>query len=267
MGPRIAGILNVTPDSFSDGGLYDEPGAAIRRAEQLLRDGADIIDVGGESTRPGARPVGEAEELRRVLPVVEALAGRCEVSVDTTKESVARACIKAGASILNDVSAELYTVAADLGAGWIATHKRGTPATMQDDPGYDDVLREVTGYLVDRAEKAKTAGVTRLWIDPGLGFGKRPRHDYALLRGVGELVATGFPVCVGASRKSFIGHATGQTRPERRVPGSVVAAAWSAAAGADLIRVHDVRATLDGLRVASAITGDTWHEHPAHRQP
>ncbi len=201
----MMGILNVTPDSFSDGGCWFESRQAIIRGHEMIAEGADIVDVGGESTRPGAEPVPVEEELRRVLPVIEALAPHVRVSVDTTKEAVAEAAVAAGATLINDVSASLWPVAGRLGVGWVAMHRKGTPASMQDDPRYDDVVGEVRGLLVDRAQRATAAGVSEVWIDPGIGFGKTVDHNLALLAGLDALVATGYPVLVGTSRKRFLG--------------------------------------------------------------
>ncbi|MDA8366031.1 MAG: dihydropteroate synthase, partial [Actinomycetota bacterium] len=170
--PLVMGILNVTPDSFSDGGEWFETDRAIARGHDMIDQGADIVDVGGESSRPGARPVDTDEELRRIVPVVQALAGAVRVSVDTVKADVAGAALAAGATLVNDVSATLWSVAAEHGAGWVAMHRRGTPADMQDDPTYDDVVADVSAFLVARAEEARAAGVEEIWIDPGIGFGK-----------------------------------------------------------------------------------------------
>ena len=226
------GILNVTPDSFSDGGAWFESERAIMKAHEMIEGGADVIDVGGESTRPRAEPVPAAEELRRVLPVIEALAGMVRLSIDTTKEEVAEAAVDAGASLINDVSATLWPVAARCGVGWVAMHRQGTPATMQVDPHYDDVVAEVSAMLVDRARRASHAGLSEVWIDPGIGFGKTVDHNLRLLHSLGDLVATGYPVMVGTSRKSFIGSAStadgGSVIPvTERLPGSLATATWA----------------------------------------
>ena len=202
----MMGILNVTPDSFSDGGLWLDRDRAVARAQVMIEEGADVVDVGGESTRPGADPVTVDEELRRVVPVIEALAGQIRLSVDTTKPEVAEAAVEAGASLINDVSASLWPVAARTGAGWVAMHRQGSPTTMQSDPHYDDVVAEVTGLLVDRAREARAAGVDEVWIDPGIGFGKTVDHNVRLLASLEDLVDTGYPVVVGTSRKTFLGH-------------------------------------------------------------
>jgi dihydropteroate synthase len=259
MPPLVMGVLNVTPDSFSDGGRFLDPAAAVAHGHQLVADGADWVDVGGESTRPGAEQVDEAEELRRVVPVVEALAGAgVRVSIDSRKEAVARAAVAAGATLVNDVSASLGQVAADLGVAWAAMHAQGEPATMQDAPRYDDVVTEVRDHLVARAEAARAAGVPTVWIDPGIGFGKTAAHNLALLAHLDELVATGHPVLVGASRKRFLGDllgrsdgTTGPTPTDDRLEGSLATATWALACGVGMVRVHDVRATRHAVQVVA----------------
>ena len=243
------GILNVTPDSFSDGGKWFERDRAIMKGREMIAEGADIIDVGGESTRPGATPVAAGDELARVVPVIEALAGEVRISVDTTKEVVAEAAVEAGASLINDVSAALWPVAARCGVGWVAMHRQGTPATMQHDPHYVDVVREVSDLLVDRAGRARTAGVDEVWIDPGIGFGKTVDHNLALLASLTELVGTGYPVTAGTSRKGFLGwlarDADGTPAPVgERLPGSLATATWAMQQGARMVRVHDVAPTV-----------------------
>ena len=257
--PLVMGIVNVTPDSFSDGGLYDRPSAAIEHGRRLLAEGADLLDVGGESSRPGADAVAEDVELARVVPVVEALAGDARVSIDTAKPAVARAAVGAGATLLNDVTASLGPVAAELGVGWVAMHMLGEPRTMQDDPRYADVVTDVTAHLVARAEAARAAGVGEVWIDPGIGFGKTAAHNWALLAAVPRLVATGFPVVVGSSRKAFLGAllaaADGEEGPvptDDRLEGSVATAVRAVADGASMVRVHDVAATVAALRAVAA---------------
>lgn len=244
------GVLNVTPDSFSDGGRWLDPVAAIDHGRGMIADGATVIDVGGESTRPGARPVDETEELRRVLPVVEALAGEVSVSIDTRKEAVARAAVAAGATLVNDVSASLWRVAAETGAAWVAMHMPADPEVMQQHAVYGDVVAEVRDYLVQRAETAAAAGVAEVWIDPGIGFGKNAGHNLSLLKHLDQLVATGWPVLVGTSRKSFLGPLsagpagpTGGTAPppEDRLEATVATSTLAALAGARMVRVHDVR--------------------------
>jgi dihydropteroate synthase len=235
------GVLNVTPDSFSDGGRWLDAGAAVEQGLRMVEEGADIIDVGGESTRPGAEPVDAGEELRRVLPVVEALSPHTRVSIDTRKAEVAEAALAAGATLLNDVSATLAPVARAAGAGWVAMHMRGEPRTMQEDPTYGDVVAEVKAFLVERAEQA---GVDEVWIDPGIGFGKTMEHNLTLLAHLDQLVGTGYPVVVGTSRKAFLGRLTGGAPADDRVEGSVATAAWALSQGARMVRVHDVAATV-----------------------
>ena len=255
--PLVMGVLNVTPDSFSDGGQWLDPDAAVRHGLEMAAEGADVVDVGGESTRPGAEPVSEAEELRRVVDVVAALAPHVRVSVDTRKPAVARAAVAAGASLVNDVSASLWPVAAETGAGWVAMHMQGEPASMQVSPRYEDVVGEVRSFVLDRAEAARRAGVEEVWIDPGIGFGKTAEHNLTLLRHLSVLVATGFPVLVGTSRKSFLGRLTGpsEDRPapvEDRLEASIASAVWSMTQGAAMVRVHDVAATVQAARLVEA---------------
>lgn len=254
------GILNVTPDSFSDGGRHADAAAAIAAGEAMLAAGATIVDVGGESTRPGADPVTGEEELRRVVPVVTALAARgaC-VSIDTRHAEVARACVDAGACVINDVSGfrdrAMVEVAAGCGAGLVVMHMLGEPATMQAAPAYEDVIGEVKAYLLAQAGSLEAAGVARerIALDPGIGFGKTTAHNLGLLGGLDALVATGYPVVVGASRKRFIGELTGEAVPDRRLAGSLAAAVCAAERGAAVVRVHDVSETVAALRVADAI--------------
>jgi len=258
---RILGIVNVTPDSFSDGGLHPDPAAACRHAEALVAEGADILDIGGESTRPGADPVPAAEERSRILPVIRDAAGwGIPISVDTRKAEVAEAALEAGASIVNDVSAladpPMASLVAGSGAGLVLMHMRGTPRTMQDDPRYDDVAREVAGFLCERRDRALEAGVPfeRIALDPGIGFGKTLRHNLELLGRIDELAAFGSPVLVGASRKSFLGKMAGTDDPAVRLPGSLAAVLAARAGGALLFRVHDVAATRRALDVFEAVT-------------
>ena len=253
------GVVNVTPDSFSDGGQFSGASEAIKYARELVSQGADIIDIGGESSRPGAHPVSEAEEIARVLPVIEALAGDVRISIDTAKPAVAHAAIAAGATLVNDITATLHGVAAEHGVGWVAMHMQGGPRTMQVEPRYHDVVAAVTAFLMTRAEAARADGVHEIWIDPGIGFGKTIAHNWALLAAVPQLVATGWPVAVGTSRKAFLGAAAAQadgaespTPALDRLEGSV-ATAWRAAAdGAAMVRVHDVAATVGALQAAAA---------------
>jgi len=258
--PRILGIVNVTPDSFSDGGRFLDPDAACRHAERLVAEGADVLDVGGESTRPGSDPVPEAVELERVLPVIRRIRGLgTPISIDTTKAAVARAALEAGAAAVNDVSAlddpEMARVAAESGAGLILMHRGGPSRTMQDDPHYEDVVAEVVAHLAGRRDRARAAGVRReaIVLDPGIGFGKRLEHNLLLLAGLPALLALGSPVLIGVSRKHFVGSLSGAEHPEDRVPGSTAAAVLALARGARLFRVHDVAATRQALAVAAAI--------------
>jgi dihydropteroate synthase len=256
----VMGILNVTPDSFSDGGNWFGTDLAIGRGLEMIAEGADIVDVGGESTRPGAVAVPVEEELRRVVPVVEALSSLVRVSVDTTKEAVAEAAVAAGATLINDVSASLWPVAARCGVGWVAMHRKGTPDTMQDDPRYDDVVAEVRDLLAERAAQAAEAGVAEVWIDPGIGFGKTVDHNLELLAGLDTLVATGLPVLVGTSRKGFLGVLAagpdGATAPvPDRMPGSLATATWALQHGAGMVRVHDVAATVQAALLVGRPVG------------
>jgi dihydropteroate synthase len=243
------GVLNVTPDSFSDGGRWLEADAAVAHGLEMAAAGAAVVDVGGESSRPGADPVDEAEELGRVVPVVEALAPHVRVSIDTRKVAVAEAAIEAGASIVNDISASLHDVAAANGAGWVAMHMQGEPRTMQRDPSYDDVVREVRDFLVARADAAASAGVDEIWIDPGIGFGKSVAHNLSLLKHVRVLTDTGHRVLVGTSRKSFLDAITGSAATDDRLAGSLATATWAAAEGVAMVRVHDVGPTLEAVRL------------------
>jgi dihydropteroate synthase len=249
--PLVMGVLNVTPDSFSDGGQWLDRDSAVLHGVEMFAEGADVVDVGGESTRPGADAVSVEAELARVVPVVEALARHGRISVDTRKAAVAEAAVRAGATLVNDVSASLHEVASGLGVGWVAMHMRGEPATMQDDPQYDDVVGEVRDFLVERAERAQAAGVKEVWIDPGIGFGKTLDHNLELLRRLDVLVATGLPVVIGTSRKSFLGRLTGGAPAEDRLEASVATATWAMAQGASMVRVHDVRPTAQAARVVA----------------
>ena len=261
--PLVMGILNVTPDSFSDGGRHVRQSDAVEYASAMVAAGVGIVDVGGESTRPGAAPVSEAEEIARVLPVVTALAaiGTVPVSIDTRRAAVARACVEAGASIVNDVSGfrdpAMVEAAAGSDAGLVVMHMLGEPATMQEDPRYDDVVAEVAAFLGERAEVLQAAGVARerIALDPGIGFGKTTAHNLELLRRLPEIAELGYPVLVGASRKRFIGNILGEDDPARRVHGSVGAAVSAVLGGAHIVRVHDVAETVQAIKVVSAIRG------------
>ena len=264
MKPLVMGVLNVTPDSFSDGGAWLDVDAAVAHGRAMLADGADVIDVGGESTRPGATPVAVADELERTIPVIAALAPDAAVtgarlSIDTRHAEVAVAAIEAGASIVNDVSSSLEGVAGAHGAAWVAMHMQGEPPTMQDDPHYDDLVVEVLEHLLDAVARSREAGVRECWIDPGIGFGKNHAHNWALLAGLDRFVATGIPVAVGTSRKGFLGAAlaaadgTDQAPPaDDRLAGSMTTAVWAATMGVAMIRAHDVRATVHAVSVTGA---------------
>ena len=262
--PRVMGVVNVTPDSFSDGGLYLDVDAAVAHGEEVLREGAAIVDVGGESTRPGAEPVAEADELQRVVPVVERLA-HATVSVDTRKAVVAEAALQAGARIVNDVSAfrhepEMAGLVAASGATCCLMHMLGDdPRTMQDAPVYDDVVSDVKAFLEERLAFAVSEGVPedRVWLDPGIGFGKTIEHNLELLRRLDEIVAIGRPVVVGTSRKSFIGRLTGR-EPRDRLAGTIATNVIALERGASIFRVHDVRENVDALTVAAATLTGQW---------
>jgi len=256
------GVVNVTPDSFSDGGLYLDPEAAVAHGRELADAGAEILDVGGESTRPGADPVSSEEELRRVVPVIRRLSGsRSRISVDTSKTSVAAAALDAGAEIVNDVTAlrgdpGIAELCAERGAIVVLMHMLGEPRTMQRDPRYDDVVAEVKAFLVERLQAAVAAGIAedRVWLDPGIGFGKTGAHNMELLRRLGELRELGRPLVVGTSRKSFIGKLDGSPA-DGRLGGTIASSVLAAAEGADVLRVHDVAEMRQALTVATAILG------------
>jgi dihydropteroate synthase len=268
--PLMMGVVNVTPDSFSDGGLFLDAEAAIDHGLRLRADGADVVDVGGESTRPGAEPVDEAEELRRVVPVVEALAASgARVSIDTAKAGVARAALGAGASIVNDVtafrgSAEMAGLVAESGAGCVLMHMLGEPRTMQRDPRYEDVVSDVRAFLEERLAFAVSEGVPeeRVWLDPGIGFGKTLEHNLELLRRLDEIAAIGPPVVIGTSRKSFLGKLTGRSELDR-VAGTIATNVMALERGASVFRVHDVAEVRDGLTVAAATLRSARKEAPA----
>jgi dihydropteroate synthase len=256
------GVVNVTPDSFSDGGMYLDPEAAIAHGRELAAAGAEILDVGGESTRPGAEAVPEGEELRRVVPVIQGLvAADGEVSVDTSTAAVAAAALDAGAGIVNDVTAlrgdpEMAALCAERGATVVLMHMRGEPRTMQEDPRYDDVVAEVKAFLAERLQAATAAGIAeeRVWLDPGIGFGKTAAHNMELLRRLGELRELGRPLVIGTSRKSFIGKVDGSAAGER-LGGTLASSVLAAAEGAEVLRVHDVAEVRQALTVAAAILG------------
>jgi dihydropteroate synthase len=259
----VMGVLNTTPDSFYDGGRYAAFERALARAEQMLAEGADILDIGGESTRPGAEPVSEDEELRRTVPVIEAIAARYPqaiISIDTTKSRVAELALQAGACIVNDISGMTFDprmaeVAARAGALVVLMHIQGTPRTMQLNPRYADVVAEVRDTLAAHARRAQQAGIPRenIWIDPGIGFGKTVEHNLQLLHHLPTLKSLGYPVLIGTSRKSFIGHLLGGLPPEERLEGTLATLALAVAWGADIVRVHDVQAAVRAVRIADAL--------------
>ena len=262
--PRVMGVLNVTPDSFSDGGRFVDFDAALAQARRLIADGADILDIGGESTRPGAAAVDQTQEIARVIPLIHAVRAESDIaiSIDTMKPAVARAAVAAGATIWNDVTAlrhapDSLKTAAALGCDVVLMHMQGEPGTMQATPRYGDVVAEVADFLAARAEAAMAAGISheRIWLDPGVGFGKHMTdHNLPLLGGLDRIVALGFPVLLGASRKQFISALDGGNRPaEQRLGGSIAAAIAGVAAGVAALRVHDVRETVQALSVWTAI--------------
>lgn len=260
--PLVMGVLNVTPDSFSDGAAFFAPADAIEHARRMVDDGADLIDVGGESTRPGAEPVAAEEEKRRVLPVLEAIAGKIgvPVSIDTWKAEVAAAALDHGAEIVNDISGgrmdpEMIPLVAERDVPIVLGHIRGTPADMQVDPRYDDVVQEVGDELEAHAVRAEEAGIARerILVDPGIGFGKKLEHNLSLLHHLGEFVARGRPVVLGVSRKKFIGQLLDNAPAHDRIEGTAAAVALAVAAGVAVVRVHDVKQMARVVRVASAI--------------
>jgi len=260
MTSMLMGVVNVTPDSFSDGGRYLDPEAAIAHGLELAEAGAEILDVGGESTRPGAEPVSEEEEMGRVVPVIQGLRGS-RISVDTSKAAVAAAALDAGAEIVNDVTAlrgdpEMGALCAERDATVVLMHMLGEPRTMQDDPRYEDVVLDVKAFLAERLESAVAAGIdeNRVWLDPGIGFGKTAAHNMELLRRLGVLRELGRPLVVGTSRKSFLGKVDGSPA-DRRLGGTIASSVLAAAEGADVLRVHDVAEMRQALAVAAAVLG------------
>jgi dihydropteroate synthase len=257
----VMGIVNVTPDSFSDGGHYLDTGAAVAHALEMVAQGAEILDIGGESTRPRATPVPEEEELRRVMPVLKRLAEetRVPLSIDTMKPEVARAAVEAGATIINDVATnrtdpEMWRIAARSGAAYVAVHMQGTPATMQQEPHYENVTAEVFRFFAERINRFLGCGMTpeQIILDPGIGFGKTAGHNLELLARLGEFRRLGRPLLVGVSRKSFLGAITG-AGVAARLPGALACAALGAEAGMNIVRVHDVAETVQAVRIAEAI--------------
>ena len=259
---KLMGIVNVTPDSFSDGGLYLDADRAVEHAQGLLAEGADLLDVGGESTRPGAEAVSAEEELARIGPVLDGLRDAdAPISVDTSKAAVAESALDAGARIVNDVTAlrsdpELAALCGERRCGVVLMHMKGTPRTMQEAPSYEDVVDEVREFLAERLEFATREGIDeeRIWVDPGIGFGKAVHHNLELLRRLGELRALGRPIVIGTSRKSFIGTLTGR-RVDDRLGGTIASSVLALRAGADVLRVHDVAEVAEAVRVAEAIDG------------
>ena len=262
-GPAVVGILNITPDSFSDGGEFLDPGAAAEHAATMLDEGADILDVGGESTRPGSDPVSQEEEIQRVIPVLERILSvrpEAVISVDTYRSGTATAALEAGASLVNDVTAlrgdpRIASVIQEAACPVILMHMQGEPKTMQKEPHYEDVVREVRNFLAERAEYAVAAGIRpeNVILDPGIGFGKNLDHNLDLLRNLDAIVDLGFPVLIGASRKSFIERITGVQEPRDRVSGTVATTVLAYERGATFFRVHDVRANREALAVAEAV--------------
>jgi dihydropteroate synthase len=253
------GVVNVTPDSFSDGGRYLRVDEAVRQGVRLVEEGADILDIGGESTRPGSDPVSEQEELDRVVPVVERLAESVDarISIDTYKPRVAAECVARGATLVNDVTAlaepEMARIAADGGAGVVLMHMRGRPKTMQQDVIYGDVVAEVRSFLAERGARARAAGIDEVIVDPGIGFGKTAEHNFELLRRLAELTTLGYPVLVGPSRKSFLGSLASKLPPSDRLEGTLAAVALSVWNGASIVRVHDVLETRRVVEVVDAV--------------
>jgi dihydropteroate synthase len=260
-GCLVMGILNVTPDSFSDAGQYFDTNKAIEHGLKMAADGAAIIDVGAESTRPGSKPVSANEQIKRAIPVIEAIAGKSKVliSIDTYDYEVAKAALGAGAAIINDITAlsdeRMGTLSAEYGVPVVLMHIKGTPATMQNEPKYDDVVGEVLTFLLDSAKKAEKSGIPkeRIFIDPGIGFGKTIEHNLLLLKNIGRFVDSGYRVLVGTSRKAFIGRITGRENPAERVFGTAATVALCAAAGVSIVRVHDVAEMSDVVSMIEQI--------------
>jgi len=257
----LMGVVNATPDSFYDGGQHGTTQAAVAHALQLAAEGADILDIGGESSRPRANPVSESEELRRVIPVLEALAGVVSIplSIDTVKPAVAREALRAGASIINDIAAnrdgdEMWRLAAETGAAYVAVHMQGAPATMQDNPAYDDVVSEVSRFFEERLNRLQGCGVNaeQVVLDVGIGFGKSLEHNLQLLAHLAGFTKWGRPLLLGASRKSFMGRVVG-AKLEERLPPSLACACWAVQNGARIIRCHDVAATRHAVRMTEAL--------------
>jgi len=264
-GCLVMGILNVTPDSFSDGDQFFDPDKAVEHGLQMVADGAAIIDVGGESTRPGSDPVSVDQQIQRVVPVIEALCQKTDVpvSIDTYKYEVARSALDAGAAIINDITAlsdeRVGELAAERQVPVVLMHMQGAPATMQNEPKYDDVVGEVLEFLLGRAKRAEKLGISKnlIFIDPGIGFGKTTEHNLSLLRNIDRFVATGYRVLVGTSRKRFIGQITGKEKPAERIFGTAATVALCAAAGVAIVRVHDVAEMVDVVEIANKLKSKT----------
>lgn len=262
VGCVVMGVLNVTPDSFSDGGQFFDSGRAVERGLQMAADGAAIIDVGGESTRPGSASVSDDEQIGRVVPVIKALCKKIDVpiSIDTYKLEVAKAALEAGAGMINDITAlsdeRMAELAAKHDVPVVLMHMQGTPATMQIEPKYEDVVSEVLQFLLERAKRAEGFGTAKnmIFIDPGIGFGKTLEHNLLLLRDMNKFVAAGYRVLVGTSRKSFIGKLTGKEKPDERIFGTAATVALCAATGVSIVRVHDVAEMVDVVKVAEAMS-------------
>jgi dihydropteroate synthase len=260
-GCLIMGVLNVTPDSFSDGGQFFKPGKAIEHGLKMAADGAAIIDIGGESTRPGSAPVSPEQQIKRVVPVIRALCKEITlpISIDTNNYEVAKAALDAGAAMINDITALSYErmgrLAAEQQVPVVLMHMQGTPQTMQIEPKYDDVVAEVLAFLLDRAERAEQLGIPKeiIFIDPGFGFGKTLEHNLLILRSIRKFVETGYRVLIGTSRKSFIGKLTGKENPAERIFGTAATVALCAAAGVSIVRVHDVAEMADVVKVVKAV--------------
>ena len=257
--PAVMGILNVTPDSFSDGGLHLEVGEAVDRVGQMLEEGAQFIDIGGESTRPGSDPVSVDEELRRILPVIEALpSDECVISIDTTKPDVAQAALESGAHVVNDISGGTDSTLLDLAerhqAGYVLMHAQGSPKTMQDAPAYDDVVSEVLAFFDEQAKRLAERNLPKVWMDPGIGFGKTLEHNLALMQNLSAFRDDRWGILLGASRKSWIDKLCGAPNHKHRLGGSLAAAMEGTRQGADVIRSHDVRETVQALEVMEQFT-------------
>ena len=261
VGTLVMGVLNVTPDSFSDGGLYFDVDAAVAHGLEMVEQGAAMLDVGGESSRPGSARVSTEEQIRRAIPVIKQLAGQVSVpiSIDTYRPDVAAAALDAGASMVNDITAladeKMVRLVAERGPAIVLMHMQGTPETMQSDPHYENVTQEVLDFLLERACRAEAAGITRdrICLDPGIGFGKTTAHNLQLLREIDQFVATGYTVLIGTSRKRFIGQITGRTEPSDRIHGTGATIAHCAARGVAIVRVHDVSAAVDVVKMIRAI--------------